>query len=106
MIQEMTDLREDILALEGRLLTYAVQLCEDADEARDLVAFTIRTALDDEARPPAGGDTKRWLFGRMRNAFHSVARRRAISRERGAAGQQWRADRAEAFILSAKGRLT
>jgi hypothetical protein len=42
----------------------------------------------------------------MRNAFHSVARRQATSRERGAAAQQWRADRAEAFILAPKARLT
>jgi DNA-directed RNA polymerase specialized sigma24 family protein len=101
----MIDLRQDILALEGPLLTYATQLCEDADEARDLVELTLRTALDGEARPPAGGSTKLWLFGRMRNAFHSVARRQAISRERGGAGQQWRADRAEVFVLAAKGRL-
>jgi DNA-directed RNA polymerase specialized sigma24 family protein len=106
MTQDMIDLRQEARALEGPLLTYAIQLCEDAEEARDLVEVTLRNALDGEARPPAGGDTRRWLFGLMRNAFHSVARRRAISRERGAAGQQWRADRAEAIILAAKARLT
>jgi DNA-directed RNA polymerase specialized sigma24 family protein len=98
----MTELRNEILGLEGPLLTYATQVCESADEARDLVQLTLRTALDGEARPPLGGHTKLWLFGLMRNAFHSVVRRQAISRERGAAGQQWRADRANAIILTAK----
>jgi DNA-directed RNA polymerase specialized sigma24 family protein len=102
----MTDLRTEILGLEGPLLTYATQVCGTADEARDLVQFTLRTALDGEARPPVGRDTKLWLFGLMRNAFHSVARRQATARERGGAGQQWRADRAEAIILSAKAQLT
>jgi DNA-directed RNA polymerase specialized sigma24 family protein len=97
----MTDLRNEILDLEGPLLTYAIQVCESADEARDLVQLTLRTALDGEARPPAGRNTKLWLFGLMRNALHSVVRRQAISRERGGAGQQWRADRANAIILTA-----
>jgi DNA-directed RNA polymerase specialized sigma24 family protein len=97
----MTDLRNEILDLEGPLLTYAIQVCESADEARDLVQLTLRTALDGEARPPVGRNTKLWLFGLMRNALHSVVRRQAISRERGGAGQQWRADRANAIILTA-----
>jgi DNA-directed RNA polymerase specialized sigma24 family protein len=104
--RKMTDLRHEILGLEGPLLTYATQVCESADEAKDLVQLTLRAALEGGARPPAGRDTKLWLFGLMRNAFHSVARRQATSRERGAAGQQWRADRAEAIILTARAGLT
>jgi DNA-directed RNA polymerase specialized sigma24 family protein len=101
MTTELTDLRQEILALEGPLLTYASRLSEDEVEAKHLVALTMQTALEGEARPPAGGDTKIWLFGLMRSAFHSVARRRSTSRERGSAGRQWRPDRAEAFILAA-----
>jgi len=93
-------LRDEILGLEGPLLTYAAQVCDDAEEARDLVQLTLRTALEGAARPRAGGDTRLWLFGLMRNSYHSVARRQAISRERRAAGQQWRADRAAAFLLA------
>jgi len=102
----MTDLRDDILGLEGPLLIYATEACESVDEAKDLVRRTLQIALDGGVRPPAGGDTKLWLFGLMRNAFHSVARRQSISRERGAAGQQWRADRANAIIHSAKAELS
>jgi DNA-directed RNA polymerase specialized sigma24 family protein len=102
MTPDLTDLREEILGLQGPLQVYASRLSEDDEEARDLFHFAMRTALDGGARPPEGHDTKLWLFGLMRQAFHSVARRRAASRERGAAGQQWRADRAEVFVLAAK----
>lgn len=103
MLPETIDLRQEILGLQGPLQDYANRLAEDDAGARDLFDFTMRMALDDEARPPEGHDTKLWLFGLMRQAFHSVARRRGASRGRGFAGQQWRADRAEAFILAAKG---
>src|SRR5690242_15019332 len=73
------ELRDEIAGLEGPLLTYATQVCDDAEEARDLVQLTLRTALDGAERPKAG-DTRLWLFRLMRNAFHSVARRQAISR--------------------------
>lgn len=97
-------LRHEILGLEGSLLTYAAQVCEDAEEARGLVELTLRTALNGESQPRAGGDTRLWLFGLIRNAFHSVARRQAISRERRGAGQQWRGDRAAAFSLTPEGQ--
>ena len=100
------DLHQRILGLQEQLRTYAAGLSEDDHEAHELFQFTMRSALDGGARPPAGGDTKLWLFGLMRNAFHSVARRREMMRERGSAGQQWRADRAEVFVIAAKGRLT
>lgn len=105
MTPETIDLRQEILGLQGPLQAYATGLAENDDEARELFQFTMRTALDGGARPPDGSDTKLWLFGLMRNAFHSVARRRETLRERGAAGRQWRADRAAVFVLAAKGRL-
>jgi len=103
MTPEVIDLRQVILGLQEPLQTYADRLSKDDDEARELLQYTLRTALDGDARPPDGGDTKLWVFGLMRQAFHSVARRRASLRERGSAGQQWRADRAEVFLLAAKG---
>ena len=106
MITKTVDLRQEILGLQGLLRAYAAGLSEDDDEARELFQFTMRTALDGDAHPPEGGDTKLWLFGLMRNAFHSVARRRETLRERGAAGRQWRADRAEGFVRAAKGPQT
>ena len=106
MTEEMSELRQEILGLEGPLQIYANRLSEDDNEARDLVQFAMRTALDGASHPPEGGDTRLWLFSLMRQAFHSVARRRAASRERGSAGQQWRADRAEVFVLAARERLT
>lgn len=102
MTSELIDLRQEILGLQEPLQAYASRLSDDDEEARELFQFTMRAALDDEARPAEGNDTRLWLFGLMRRAFHSVARRQAASRERGSAGQQWRADRAEAFVLAAK----
>jgi DNA-directed RNA polymerase specialized sigma24 family protein len=94
-------LRQDILALEAPLLIYARRMAADEPEAHELVRLTLETALEGEARPPADGDPKIWLYGLMRSAFHSVARRRATSRERGSAGRQWQPDRAQAFIQAA-----
>ena len=105
MTREMITLRQEIDALQQPLEVYAARLAGDDDEARDLVRFTLHTALDDRTRLP-DGDTKLWLFALMRQAFHSVARRRATLRERGSAGQQWRADRAEVFVQAEKARLT
>ncbi len=101
-----SDLPQEILGLQGMLQACASRLCEDDDEAFELFQLTMRTALELGARPPDGGDTRRWLYGLMRNAFHSVARRRTTLRGRGAAGQQWRADRAEVFVLAAKRQPT
>ncbi|MBV9993797.1 MAG: hypothetical protein JO127_01165 [Caulobacteraceae bacterium] len=102
----MFDLSREVLSLEGRLLTYAIHLSKDEAEARELVQHTLRNALNGEAHPPPGGDTQLWLFGLMRNAFHSVVRRRNSLRERGSAGRQWRADRAEAFIYAKENGAT
>lgn len=102
MTPDVNDLREEILGLHGPLQSYAVRLSQDEHEASDLFQFTMDTALADGVRPPEGADTKLWLFWLMRQAFHSVVRRRMALRERGSAGQQWRADRAEVFIAAAK----
>jgi len=105
MTPETIDLRQVILGQQETLQAYASRLSEDDNEAHELFQFAMRTALEREARPPEGGDVKLWLFRLMRNAFHSVARRQAISRERRAVGQQWRADRATAFSLASKGQV-
>ncbi len=102
----MIDLRDEILGLQEPLRTYATCLSLDEDEARELFEFTMKTALDGEERPRESADTRLWLFCQMRRAFHSVARRRATLRERGSAGQQWRADRAEVFVLAARAKVT
>jgi DNA-directed RNA polymerase specialized sigma24 family protein len=106
MTSDVIDLREEILGLQGPLKTYATRLSQDDDEARELFEFTMKTALDDGVRPPEGAGTRLWLFCLMRQAFHSVVRRRATSRERGSAGQQWRPDRAEVFVVAARARVT
>jgi len=92
------DPRAQILASEATLLAYAGRLTADDREARDLVQLTLQAALDD-ARLGEGGApvSETRLFGLLRGAFHSVARRRSMQRERGSAGRLWQPDRAEAF---------
>jgi DNA-directed RNA polymerase specialized sigma24 family protein len=102
MTTDILDLRQEILGLEPSLLSYAGRLARDDNEARELVEFTMRTALESGAPPSGAGATRIWLYGLMRSAFHSVARRQTTARERGAPNRQWRADRAEAFTLDAK----
>jgi DNA-directed RNA polymerase specialized sigma24 family protein len=104
MTADRIDLRREILGLESSLVIQASRMARDDDEARELVQFTLRAALESESGPPEACETGRWLRGLMRGAFHSVARRRA-TRERAASNGPWRADRAEVFVEAAKARL-
>ena len=93
------DLRQDILALQPVLRDYAGRLTEDGEEADRLVQLTLASALGEQPELADLGtrDTKLWLFGLLRGAFHSVARRRDTRRGRGAPAAVWNADRAAAF---------
>ncbi|MFI4936354.1 MAG: sigma factor [Caulobacterales bacterium] len=92
------DLRQEILALQPALRELALRLSDDEAEADDLVRITIVEALD-HLGDDAGGrtETRQWLFGILRGAFHSVARRRTFQRTRGSPGRLWDPARAAAF---------
>jgi len=79
------ELRLEILALRPALRAFADGLTADDDEASDLVHLTMAEALVDGNEPARSQGARSWLFGVMRREFHSVARRRQISRARGRA---------------------
>jgi len=99
MSTQTIDPRTQILASEATLLAYAGRLTSDEREARDLVQLTLQAALEDDAGVADGRApvSEARLFGLLRGAFHSVARRRAMQRERSSVGRLWQPDRAEAF---------
>jgi len=76
-------LRQEILALQPALMRSAARLTGDANEAHDLVHLTMVEAFALGETRNGGGDVRVWMFGLLRGAFHSIARRRAVRQERG-----------------------
>ena len=75
--------RQEIMALEPRLLESAIRMTRDANEAKALVAETLAAA---RASPLAVSDevgVEVWVFRLLRQQFHSLERdrhhRRAVS---------------------------
>jgi hypothetical protein len=86
MVTTAQDRRQEVLALEPRLLQCADTLTRDATEARALVHDTLDMAKAQDYRPGAGSsNTQVWLFGLLRQRFHSVERDRNYRRLRSAA---------------------
>jgi DNA-directed RNA polymerase specialized sigma24 family protein len=96
------DLRQEILALQPVLRAFADRLTQDDNEALSLVDLTMVEAMKDqpERASPDERDTRLWLFGILRGAYHSVARRRDQQRKRGAPATTWNASRAAAFATT------
>jgi DNA-directed RNA polymerase specialized sigma24 family protein len=92
-------LRQEILALQPSLRAFADRLTTDDNEANGLVDLTVLEAMRDQPDRTAdhGRDTQQWLFGILRGAFHSVARRRDQQRRRGAPTTVWNPARAAAY---------
>lgn len=92
-------LRQEILALQPDLRAFAGRLTTDDVEAERLVDLTLTDALGD--RPVQADDderdTRQWLYGLLRGAFHSVERRRDQNRRRGAPVVVWNPSRAAAY---------
>ena len=68
--------KDDILALEPRLLDWASRNTRDANEAQALVRETMAAAR--AAAPTAGDDVgvEVWVFRLLRQQFHSLERDR------------------------------
>jgi DNA-directed RNA polymerase specialized sigma24 family protein len=85
MTANTQDRRQQILALEPRLLDCADAMTRDAHEARALVQATLIEA--EELGYGSGGDAaavQTWLFRLLRQRFHSVERDRDYRRSRSA----------------------
>jgi DNA-directed RNA polymerase specialized sigma24 family protein len=77
-------LRQEILELQPALMLSAVRLTGDDNEAHNLVHRTMIDALAlCETCGADSGDSRVWMFGLLRNTFHSIARRRSVRQERG-----------------------
>ena len=84
MTPQVERLRQEILQLQPALMECATRLSRDDNEAHHLVHLTMVEAFAaGETRADDGADTRLWLFGLLRVAFHSVARRRTARQERG-----------------------
>lgn len=83
MTPHTQNLRQEILALQPALMQSAARLTGDANEAHNLVHLTMVEAFNLGETRDSGGDTRVWMFGLLRNTFHSVARRRAVRQQRG-----------------------
>jgi DNA-directed RNA polymerase specialized sigma24 family protein len=76
------DRRQEILALEPRLLGCAEALTHDAGEAQALVRQTFKLAKDRNYGLAEGGNPEVWIFRLLRQRFHSVERDRDSRRDR------------------------
>jgi DNA-directed RNA polymerase specialized sigma24 family protein len=76
-------IRQEILDLQPDLMQTAGRLTGDDNEAHNLVHMTMIEAFSLSEARENGDDTRVWMFGLLRGAFHSVARRRAVRQERG-----------------------
>jgi DNA-directed RNA polymerase specialized sigma24 family protein len=79
------DRRQEILALEPRLRLCADTMTRDAGEAHALVHETMAMAKASDYGAPDAGNAQVWLFGLLRQRFHSVERDRNYRRLRSAA---------------------
>lgn len=85
MTSKATDRRQEILALQPRLLDCAGALTRDAAEARALLHETLTIANDPEHGQAPGASTEVWIFRLLRQRFYSVERDRDYRRSRSAA---------------------
>ncbi len=76
------DRRDQVLALEDRLLESASSMTRDANEATVLVQETLMIAkeMDYGADDPSGAEA--WIFRLLRRHFYSVERDRDYRRSR------------------------
>jgi len=68
------DRRQQILALEPRLLDCASSLTPDVNLAQALVRDTLKAARDADYGSAEGGDPGVWVFRLLRQRFHSLGR--------------------------------
>jgi DNA-directed RNA polymerase specialized sigma24 family protein len=76
--------RQDVLALEPRILEAASALTRNAAEARALVSATYAAAEELDYGAAEGAAVEGWMFRLLRQRFHSVERERDYRRPRSA----------------------
>lgn len=61
--------KSSVIGMQGNLLSFALKLTTDKDEAQDLVQDTTLKALDNEAKFVDNANFKGWIMTIMRNIF-------------------------------------
>jgi len=82
MTAMIDDRRQEMMALEPRLLGVAETLTRDPDEALTLVRQTLKLARERNYGLADGGNPEVWIFRLLRQRFHSVERDRDSRRDR------------------------
>lgn len=85
MTTTIDDRRQEILALEPRLLESAQALTGDAQRAKTLVAQTLKIAQAQDYGAAESSGAQVWVFRLLRQRLHSVERDRDVRRHRSAA---------------------
>lgn len=67
--------KDDVIGMQGKLMSFAFKLTMDKDRASDLVQDTTLKALDSEGKFAENVNFKGWLFTIMRNIFINNYRR-------------------------------
>lgn len=65
----------------SRLYGYAISLCRDPDDAKDLVQECVVRALGARNIPSNPSAYRAWLFRILRNVFFDLCRRRNVSED-------------------------
>lgn len=68
-------IKQRIVGLQGNLLSFAVQLTRNREEAEDLLQDTTLKVLDNEGKYTENTNFKGWVFTIMRNIFINNYRR-------------------------------
>lgn len=76
-MSETTSFKSSVLGLQGNLLSFALKLTANKDEAKDLVQDTTLKALHNEEKFVENTNLKGWMLTIMRNIFINNYRRSA-----------------------------
>lgn len=76
-MNENSSFKNSVLSLQGNLLSFALKLTLNKEEAQDLVQETTLKALNNEEKYVANANFKGWMLTIMRNIFINNYRRNA-----------------------------
>lgn len=76
-MNENSSFQNSVLSLQGNLLSFALKLTLNKEEAEDLVQETTLKALNNEEKYVANANFKGWMLTIMRNIFINNYRRNA-----------------------------
>lgn len=76
-MSQKNSFKSSVLGMQGNLLSFALKLTSDKDEAKDLVQDTTLKALNNEEKFVDNANFKGWMLTIMRNIFINNYRKSA-----------------------------